>query len=676
MDRFVEKITCVRLSRSYQYKLALCGDVKAPSVYLMKTTHFVDSFAVKTLLRPLPQANLKLVVLACLSGWFGLFASRAYCDSALSLTLGTNSVSEAKVAGATVATVTIPAAMTNKLSILIFSDPNQITVPSSVTIPAGTNTARFNIGAVNNGDLDGVRSTTISVHADGWTPASAQLQITDDDTPDHRTIGGNLVGHLATNVYWVTASLTIEVGQSLSIDPSSTLLFAAGSELAVAGTLLAAGSDESEIRFTSAAANPTNGIWSGLSVTSSGTPQSILSHVDISYAQEGVSVIPTGDKASLLITNSAIHDCVYGIHVEADTTINIGSKAVQILANSIYNNSKHGVYLTAFVYGCDSGTCNSTSIGYNDIFGNSSGGIGMRAGPSANMGCNNGIHTSLINSSVSGNKIHGNYDGIVAYAQYGSYETVGSVKPSIHNNLIINNTRDGVRLSTDQGNWAGAFAELAPVIVNNTIVGNAGAGISCTPNAITEFMIRNNLVLENNYGLTMNSIVSTTKSVIDCNDVWANGRSNWVYYPAGYGFTVTNNPNGTPSDASLNLSADPLLAGSDGYHLSAGSPAIDAGVTNSAPALDCEGNARLGLPDLGCFELACPLLSPLGLPGGNGLGLVITGGRGMNCAMQATRDFNSWFTVTNFTVTNGVMRSDLPRAPGEAHLFYRAVMSI
>jgi len=153
------------------------------------------------------------------------------CGGVLSLISATDVISESQVIGATLATVKIDTTLTNALPILIFNDASQVSVPSSVTIPAVTNMVRFSIGAINNGDVDGNRSTTITVRADGWTPASASLKITDDDTPTHRTIGGNLVGQLPADVYWVTASLTIQVGQKLTIAPSSTLLFTAGTGL-------------------------------------------------------------------------------------------------------------------------------------------------------------------------------------------------------------------------------------------------------------------------------------------------------------------------------------------------------------------------------------------------------------------------------------------------------------
>ena len=78
---------------------------------------------------------------------------------------------------------------------------------------------------------------------------------------------------------------------------------------------------------------------------------------------------------------------------------------------------------------------------------------------------------------------------------------------------------------------------------------------------------------------------------------------------------------------------------------------------------------------MGCFELADPLLTPASRPTGGSFGVIVTGGRGLNYTMEATRDFGSWFTVTNLTMTNSIMRSSLPILSGEQHLFYRAALT-
>ncbi len=47
---------------------------------------------------------------------------------------------------------------------------------------------------------------------------------------------------------------------------------------------------------------------------------------------------------------------------------------------------------------------------------------------------------------------------------------------------------------------------------------------------------------------------------------------------------------------------DPLFVGSGDYHLSAGSPCIDAGTPTGAPATDLDGSTRDAAPDMGAYE--------------------------------------------------------------------------
>jgi hypothetical protein len=77
------------------------------------------------------------------------------------------------------------------------------------------------------------------------------------------------------------------------------------------------------------------------------------------------------------------------------------------------------------------------------------------------------------------------------------------------------------------------------------------------------------------------------------------------------------------TDGGGNIAADPLFvdastpAGSDGVwrtsddglRLLFGSPCIDAGTATGAPATDILGNPRVGLPDIGAYELATPAVA-------------------------------------------------------------------
>ena len=57
-------------------------------------------------------------------------------------------------------------------------------MPASVTIPAGTNSALFNIASVLDGVTDGNQTVTITASSAGFTPGSGTLVVSDADLPD------------------------------------------------------------------------------------------------------------------------------------------------------------------------------------------------------------------------------------------------------------------------------------------------------------------------------------------------------------------------------------------------------------------------------------------------------------------------------------------------------------
>jgi hypothetical protein len=70
---------------------------------------------------------------------------------------------------------------TNVVVTLASSDTNKVTVPPSVTVLAGTNTAAFNLTIIDNSDLDGTATPTITASAPGYGAGRASMFVYDNE---------------------------------------------------------------------------------------------------------------------------------------------------------------------------------------------------------------------------------------------------------------------------------------------------------------------------------------------------------------------------------------------------------------------------------------------------------------------------------------------------------------
>ncbi len=215
-----------------------------------------------------------------------------------------------------------------------------------------------------------------------------------------------LAGHLFTNTvltqagspYDVVGDLTIERGVTLTIEPGTTLRFAAQSdlmgaglqttacELRVEGVLVADGTLSLPIRFVSGAATPAPGDWYGIVFTSLASDPSLIDNAEIDRARYGVrSETPTASAVtiqrttirntqsygawvvgggSLTVRDALVRDSgSYGLYfddgggtVERTRVMDAGSRGIyarsnsrtvglSVLRSSFVGNSGGGVYL-------------------------------------------------------------------------------------------------------------------------------------------------------------------------------------------------------------------------------------------------------------------------------------------------------------------------------------------
>ncbi len=101
-------------------------------------------------------------------------------EGGLTLTLAAQNVSDAAGSTATTATVTRNTDTTSSLVVSIGnSDSNDVTVPPTVTIPAGATSVTFPVGTINNHVVEGTQIATLTASATGLIAGSTTLTVTD-----------------------------------------------------------------------------------------------------------------------------------------------------------------------------------------------------------------------------------------------------------------------------------------------------------------------------------------------------------------------------------------------------------------------------------------------------------------------------------------------------------------
>lgn len=195
---------------------------------------------------------------------------------------------------------------------------------------------------------------------------------------------------------------------------------------------------------------------------------------------------------------------------------------------------------------------------------------------------NNIIRNNAQGAGGSGAAIHGNNSSPIitgniirentADTQFlsGAISFINSSSPYITNNVISNNTgRGAINLTLPAGN--------TPIVMNNTILGNAGAGIKLDVRVNqSDVVVANNILLGNSAGIQLDFGTSANWPIFEYNDVFGNTTD----------YVGMSDLTGTDG----NISLDPMFA--DEFHLSYQSPLIDVGSLTYYAISDFDGEAR------------------------------------------------------------------------------------
>jgi RHS repeat-associated protein len=378
------------------------------------------------------------------------------------------------------------------------------------------------------------------------------------------TTGLSVCGSIITNTVWTAANspyqVTCDVGVSanvtLTIEAGVTVQFQhTGDDLIISGTLQAIGTELAPIYFRPLSGTIA-GSWGRVAfVAGSG---GVLDHTILEYGGSTSGLVYIASTAVQVLNSVVRYSTHTGIVIQAASPL---ISATQVLTNTntstfpegggVYNNS------------------GSPTIQNNTFQGNSASGF---------FGYGSGVYNNSGNPTIQNNTFRGNSAGRLGG---GVYNNSGS--PTIQNNTFRGNSAgsDGGGVYNNSG---------SPTIQNNTFRGNSagslGGGVYNNSGSPT---IRSNIIA-NSTGTGIYGSGGVPGPVLDYNDVWNNSKGNYSGVTPG----------------AHDISADPLFvnAANGDFHLSPGSPCIEAGDPNHYPLTDFEGEPRpMGLiPDIGADE--------------------------------------------------------------------------
>lgn len=199
----------------------------------------------------------------------------------------------------------------------------------------------------------------------------------------------------------------------------------------------------------------------------------------------------------------------------------------------------------------------------------------------AKSGSGGGLYIDRSEVQISGNRIISNSTGTVDETRPGGGLYISSHEPvTLSNNLIASNDAD------TYGSGVYVSRSISPaghtLLVNNTVADNSKTGIVCQD--YVSVTLTNNIIARNTKGLSTKSPVTGSISA-DHNLFWN------LLNPITGSNAIISNPKF-------------FTAYGDGYRLSSGSPALNAGLTVAWVTDDLDGKARPqdGAYDIGAYE--------------------------------------------------------------------------
>jgi hypothetical protein len=392
---------------------------------------------------------------------------------------------------------------------------------------------------------------------------SLQNGFADTDIPEGAVSG---TWTLANSPYLINGEITIPDSSTLIIEPGVQVIFQGHYKFNVQGQLLAVGTKEDTITFTSA---DTKTGWHGVrfDATPASNDSSILAYCLYEYgkANDGTGEVNRcGGAVYAKINKLRISHCLFRhnmcYHPDATQT---GGGAIIIIGNPV--------------------------IEFCEFYKNT----GPFAGAMLIWGSN--LHPLIRNNYFHHNTGH----GTINIGSWGGSNT----SPVLINNIIANNNSNGLIDANGHGivhisNGGGNTVFINNTIVNNSCTGSGGA-VFTNYKAATSLLINN--IIYGNEPSQVNLLTPSSLSFLNC--LVEGGKE---------GFTGA----ASTGTYQYNIDRDPMFvdAANNDFHLMDSSPCISGGADSVevngtwyyAPSLDLDNNPRPNpsgtAPDIGACE--------------------------------------------------------------------------
>jgi len=411
-------------------------------------------------------------------------------------------------------------------------------------------------------------------------------------------------GHISQDTTWTLTNSPYIVAKDIIVDPGVTLTIMPGVEvrfggnfvLAVEGRLVAIGTLDKMITFTSNKLQPQAGDWD--TIKFNGTQQSTLAYAIVKYAVNGITI----ENGTAEIKNCIISDnSQNGVYAT-------GANQATIKQNTIRSN-QNGILLKYSTSG--------VSISDNEVSSNTQNGVYVNAyaKAEARYDYEKPNATAQIHGiSISGNNVSNNGNGIylhsqsIANASYYFYDAARANSSiydvTVSNNIVKSNTNNGMRVYSETLNWfdtwysrqatqwAETNASLHATILGNTLSANQKGIYESGETSISPLYavpLRSVLRAQESANITRNSISynnfgvlleKATDNVANYNDIYSNTYGMNVslgatvnaernYWGASSGpYHVSLNPSGEGNPVNgdgVNLDFIPFLSAPSGY---------------------------------------------------------------------------------------------------------------